>query len=315
MLGVMADQVLWKNKWLEVRERNGWFTFAHLPSDGVAVLGYRTNGKTNLRDFQFLIRHEPNPTHTDTFIATSLTGTIDPGYNELGTAKKELLEESGYSAEESEFRYHGWVYPFKISDFKLHLYSVKLDDKVPQAIVGDGTLGEKGAYVTWSNIDAVCNLSEPAQQAILCKLMFEKNSLLQSGRPSFQEIYMNQALDLARRSTCLRKKVGCVIVSDDFAHVYGLGYNGNAKDFPNTCDSDVAGDCGCLHAEDNALDKVVVPKEVPKIVFVTVSPCRYCAKRFINKGGVKKVYYYEEYRKRDGLEILEKAGIEFEKLT
>lgn len=96
--------------------------------------------------------------------------------------------------------------------------------------------------------------------------------------------------------------------------MFGLGYNGNAKGFPNACDSKKVGDCGCLHGEDNALLKTSVGPEVSKIVFVTLSPCVYCAKRFVNKGGVKKVYYHEEYRKRDGLDILEKAGIPFEQI-
>ena len=133
-------------------------------------------------------------------------------------------------------------------------------------------------------------------------------------RPTFQEIYMNLATDLARRSTCLRKQVGCVIVSEDFTHVLGVGYNGNAAGFPNTCDSDEVGNCGCLHAEDSCLNKVAVGKEIKKIIFVTLSPCTYCAKRFVNKGGIQKVYYHEEYRKREGLDVLDKAGIPYERI-
>lgn len=133
-------------------------------------------------------------------------------------------------------------------------------------------------------------------------------------RPSFEKIYMNLALELAKRSTCKRKQVGCVITSEDFTHVLGVGYNGNAKGFPNTCDSDVPGFCGCLHGEENCLLKINEGPEVPKIAFVTMSPCVYCAKRFINKGGIKKVYYHEEYRLRDGLDVLDKAGIPYERI-
>lgn len=131
-----------------------------------------------------------------------------------------------------------------------------------------------------------------------------------SDRITFEEIYMEFAFNLSKRSTCKRLNVGAVVVSEDYSSVYGIGYNGNAKGFPNTCDSDTPGDCGCLHAEDNALLKTNVGPQIPKIVFVTHQPCKYCAKRMVNKGGVIKVYYVEPYRKTEGLDILKQAGIE-----
>ena len=108
-----------------------------------------------------------------------------------------------------------------------------------------------------------------------------------SERISFEEIYMNLAFELSKRSTCSRLNVGAVIVSEDFSRVYGIGYNGNAAGLGNHCDSTVPGNCGCLHAEDNALLKTNGGPEVPKIVFVTHQPCSYCAKRMVNKGGIK----------------------------
>jgi len=129
-------------------------------------------------------------------------------------------------------------------------------------------------------------------------------------RPPFELIYMNLALELAQRSTCSRLSVGCVVTSADYSHVYGIGYNGNAKGLPNRCDSDEPGKCGCLHAEDNALLKVSEPSYVEKILFCTHQPCAMCAKRIVNKGGLIKVYYMEPYRLPEGLEVLKSAGIE-----
>lgn len=137
-----------------------------------------------------------------------------------------------------------------------------------------------------------------------------KKDLKKNKRITFEEIYMKLAFDLANRSTCERLHVGAVIVSDDYSHVYGIGYNGNAQGFPNKCDSKEPGNCGCLHAEDNALLKTNGGKELPKIMFVTHQPCSYCAKRIINKGGVKKVFFAHSYRIPDGLNILKQAGIE-----
>jgi len=133
---------------------------------------------------------------------------------------------------------------------------------------------------------------------------------MEKKRITFPQIYMKLAFDLARRSTCHRLNVGAVIVSEDFSRVYGIGYNGNAAGLPNCCESDEPGNCGCLHAEDNALLKTNGGSEVPKIVFVTHQPCAYCAKRIVNKGGVKKVYFCEPYRLQRGLEILSESGIE-----
>ena len=121
---------------------------------------------------------------------------------------------------------------------------------------------------------------------------------------------MKFAYDLAKRSTCMRLQVGCVVVSADYGRVYGIGYNGNASGLSNHCDdANNPGNCGCLHAEDNALLKTNGGPSIKKIVFVTHAPCLYCAKRIINKGGVKKVWYKESYRSASGLEILQLSGI------
>lgn len=131
-------------------------------------------------------------------------------------------------------------------------------------------------------------------------------------RPNFKEIFMRLAIHLSQRSTCKRLSVGCVVTSTDHSQIYGIGYNGNAKGLPNTCARDVPGNCGCIHAEDNALLKVNVPSYVDKIAYVTHQPCEYCAKRFINKGGFVKVVFNRPYRDQTGLEILIAAGIEID---
>ena len=51
-----------------------------------------------------------------------------------------------------------------------------------------------------------------------------------------------------------------------------------------------------------------------KFVFVTHLPCVGCAKRFINMGGVQKVFYSLEYRRKESIRILNEVGIEVVKL-
>lgn len=133
-------------------------------------------------------------------------------------------------------------------------------------------------------------------------------------RPSFEEIYMDLAFTLARRSTCVRLNVGTVITSTDFRKVLAVGYNGNATGLPNRCDRDEAGNCGCLHSEENAVINCDSPRTIEKVVFVTHLPCSACAKRLINLGNVKKIFYAHDYRTRDSLNLFETVKIEVEQL-
>jgi dCMP deaminase len=129
-------------------------------------------------------------------------------------------------------------------------------------------------------------------------------------RPSFDEIFLGLAVDLARRSTCSRAKVGCVIVSVDFHQVLAIGYNGGAAGLENDCESLEPGQCGHLHAEENAVIHCDAPRFVEKVVFTTMLPCKMCAKRLINLGGVKRVVYKIDYRLHDSLDLLNRAGID-----
>lgn len=133
-------------------------------------------------------------------------------------------------------------------------------------------------------------------------------------RPTHEELSMRYAMFVAQRSTCARLQVGCVIASADYRKVISMGYNGNAAGFTNGCDSPEPGSCGCLHAEDNAVINCDSPRGTPKIVFCTHLPCKMCAKRFVNLGDVRRVFYLHEYRKRDGLDVFETARIPYERL-
>jgi dCMP deaminase len=135
-----------------------------------------------------------------------------------------------------------------------------------------------------------------------------------AARPSFEEIYMKLALALAERSTCRRLKVGTVITSLDYRKVLAVGYNGNASGLPNHCDRDEAGNCGCLHSEENAAINCDSPRNWSKHVFVTHLPCAMCAKRLINLGGVSRVTYMNNYRNTDSLDLLQQAGIDVQQL-
>ena len=126
-------------------------------------------------------------------------------------------------------------------------------------------------------------------------------------RPPLFEVYMRMAEELAKRSTCSRLQVGTVLTDASLEQVLAIGYNGNVRGFPNRCDSDEAGRCGCIHSEMNALVKS--PGEVPdKVAFVTASPCVMCAKLMV-QAKVSHLFYRGAYRDPAGLGVLERAGI------
>lgn len=126
-------------------------------------------------------------------------------------------------------------------------------------------------------------------------------------RPPLYEVFMRMAEELAKRSTCARLQVGTVLTDARLEHVVAIGYNGNVRGFPNRCDSDEAGRCGCIHSEQNALVKA--PGNLrDKVAFVTASPCVSCAKLMV-QAHVSHVFYRDAYRDPAGLDVLEQAGV------
>ncbi len=129
-------------------------------------------------------------------------------------------------------------------------------------------------------------------------------------RIPLEEVYMRMAEELAKRSTCARNQVGSVITTGDLTQVLGIGYNGNARGLPNSCDSSEPGRCGCIHSEANALIKAGA--QTPgKVMFVSVAPCVMCAKMIVNSN-VVQVFFRDAYRDPAGLEVLRRGGVEVE---
>lgn len=122
---------------------------------------------------------------------------------------------------------------------------------------------------------------------------------------------MDLAVNLSKRSQDPKIKVGCVITDQTIERVLGMGYNGGAKGQSEERESMEPGKSNLIHAEANAIIKT--DYSIPnKVVFVTMSPCRVCAKMLVN-ANVSKVYYRDLYDE-SSLEILEKANIEVSKI-
>ena len=128
-------------------------------------------------------------------------------------------------------------------------------------------------------------------------------------RPTWHKIWMDFSCSIARRSVDPRHQVGAVVVTDDNTQVLAVGYNGNYKGGPNEVESLSPGESGMIHAEINALPKMDYNNPKKKIMYVTLSPCRMCAKAIVNSG-ISTVVYLEEYRDTSSLKILRDEGIE-----
>jgi dCMP deaminase len=127
-------------------------------------------------------------------------------------------------------------------------------------------------------------------------------------RPSWDEVWIETAGLISQRSYDPRHQVGAVVVSSDNTQVLAVGYNGNYAGGPNKVESTDPGESGMIHAEINALLKLDYNNPKIKKMYVTLSPCRMCAKAIINSG-ISEVIYDEEYRDTSSLDILKDAGI------
>lgn len=131
----------------------------------------------------------------------------------------------------------------------------------------------------------------------------------------FDVRYMRMAQVWAENSYCERRKVGALIVKDKM--IISDGYNGTPSGFENVCEDDNNKTKPyVLHAEANAITKVARSSNSSEgaTLYVTSSPCIECAKLII-QSGIHRVVYAEEYRTLEGVELLERAGVEVEHLN
>ena len=140
--------------------------------------------------------------------------------------------------------------------------------------------------------------------------MYQRNKV--SKRPNWNEVWMDFARSISRRSYDPRNQVGAIVVTDDNTQVLAVGYNGNYAGGPNQVESESPGESGMLHAEINCLLKMDYNNPKRKKMYVTLSPCRMCAKAIIN-AGIDEVLYGEAYRDTSGVVLLEEAGISVKK--
>ncbi|MDI3531631.1 MAG: dCMP deaminase [Candidatus Atribacteria bacterium] len=140
-------------------------------------------------------------------------------------------------------------------------------------------------------------------------------------RPEWDEYFMSIAELVSSRSTCLRRKVGAVLVREK--RILATGYNGVPSGIKHctleTCLRSKQGVpsgkqqelCRGLHAEQNVIIQAALHGVSTRgaTLYCTHKPCILCAKMIIN-AGIVRVVYQNHYPDPLADEMLQEAGIE-----
>jgi dCMP deaminase len=139
-----------------------------------------------------------------------------------------------------------------------------------------------------------------------------------STRPSVDNYFMNIAIMVSSRTTCLRRRVGSVIVKDK--QIVSTGYNGSPQGMPHCLEIGCAREnvpsgerselCRGAHAEQNAINfaaRFGISIE-GATVYTTHLPCSWCAKSIVN-AGITRVVYLHDYPDPASKAILENVGL------
>ena len=139
-------------------------------------------------------------------------------------------------------------------------------------------------------------------------------------RPSWETYFMDITALVAKRSTCLRRAVGAIIVKDK--QILSTGYNGAPSNVRhcrevgclreklNVASGQRHELCRGIHAEQNAIIQAAFHGVSVRdaSLFCTNQPCSICAKMIIN-AGIQKIYYRSGYADPLALEMIEESGV------
>jgi dCMP deaminase len=144
-------------------------------------------------------------------------------------------------------------------------------------------------------------------------------------RPSWDRYFMEIALLVSSRTTCLRRQVGAVIVKDK--RLLSTGYNGAPVGLKHCAELGClrqklgvkSGEkhelCRAIHAEQNAIIQAAT-FGVPLLgasIYITHFPCVLCSKMIIN-AGIKRIVYSQGYPDQMSQDILKEAKLKTELL-
>lgn len=140
-------------------------------------------------------------------------------------------------------------------------------------------------------------------------------------RITWDEYFMEMAYLATKRSTCLRRQVGAVLVKDN--KVIATGYNGACRKTTDCLELGCLRDelgiasgtraevCRAVHAEQNAIIQAALSGASTKgaTMYCTHSPCIICAKMMVNAEIARSVIN-EKYSESEYVDLFKQAGIE-----
>ncbi len=133
------------------------------------------------------------------------------------------------------------------------------------------------------------------------------------------KLYLSFAKRISEESKDPRLKVGCIIATK--SGILYPGYNGDERGGNNKPKSLEPGQSGFIHAEENSLLKFNPTIHPGSTMYLTHNPCEMCAKKIINtldgagNNAIVQIYYLEDYREKDGVDLLRSRGIGCDKLS
>ena len=144
-------------------------------------------------------------------------------------------------------------------------------------------------------------------------------------RPSWDEYFLEVAVLVSKRATCLRRKVGAVLVKDK--KILATGYNGAPSGLKHCIDIGCLRErlkipsgerhelCRGLHAEQNVLLQAALHGTSTKdsILYVTNQPCIICAKMLIN-AGILEIVISGDYPDKMARQFFKEAKIKVRKI-
>ena len=154
----------------------------------------------------------------------------------------------------------------------------------------------------------------------------EKGGSMMAERPDWDEYFMEIAKVVSKRSTCLRRSVGAVIVKNK--QIVATGYNGTPKDLPHCAETGCLREqlkvpsgkmhelCRGIHAEQNAVVQAAYHGVSVNggTVYCTHQPCVVCTKILIN-AGIKRIVYANPYPDKLAEDMMQASGMQIDILT
>ena len=225
-----------------------------------------------------------------------------PSQKAYGYVKKTLYGLDGY--EESEL-------PHFLKQSEAHYYSPETQLSTLASRAQVQILNSGSSLEHFKHSLARLNLTDPARL-----------------RPTWDQYFMHLASLAARRSNCMRRQVGCVLVRQN--RVVSTGYNGTPRHLLNCAEggcprcnnpSSHAGGsalstCLCLHAEENALLEAGRERvSEGAVLYCNTCPCLTCSIKIVQVGIGEVVFSQSYYMDAEAAKIFEQAGVKLRQFS